>query len=134
MLVDHKERTQSNGGYKACQEFKEASIKEKILNIKNLLICRASSNIVWYYQDQNLYKSFPELFPYGIGSKITDDLNFYKYILSLSNPLFHRGEVTTTIHNMYERKKLAKSACFYTKKENKLKIGDLKNEDFTPEL
>ena len=35
---------------------------------------------------------------------------------------------------MYERKKLAKSACFYTKKENKLKIGDLKNKNFTPEL
>ena len=61
VFVDHKEPTQSNGGYKTCQEFKEASIKEKLLNIKNPLICRASSNIVWYYQDQNLYKSFPEL-------------------------------------------------------------------------
>ena len=68
VFVDHKEPTKSNGGYETCQEFKEASIKEKILNIKNPLICRASSNIVWYYQDQNLYKSFPGLFPYGIGS------------------------------------------------------------------
>ena len=34
VFVDHKEPTQSNGGYETCQEFKEASIKEKLLNIK----------------------------------------------------------------------------------------------------
>ena len=48
--------------------------------------------------------------------------------------MFHRGKVTTTIHNLYKRKKLMRSACFYTKKDNKMKIGDLKNEDFTQEL
>ena len=81
-----------------------------------------------------LVKKIYELFPYGIGPKTTDSLHFYKYILSLSNPLFHRGKVTTTIHNMYERKKLLRSACFYTTKSNKIKIGELKNEDFTPEI
>ena len=35
---------------------------------------------------------------------------------------------------MYERKKLLRSACFYTAKSNKIKIGELKNEDFTPEI
>ena len=33
--------------------------------------------------------------------KTTSDAKFYKYLLSLSNFLFHRGEFTVVIHNMY---------------------------------
>ena len=134
VFVDHNEPTQYNGGYDTNQQFTTASL-QNLLSPNNTLIAKSSTNILRYYEDGNLYKSFPELFPYGIGPKTTDDPNFYKYLLSLSNPLFHRGEVTTIIHNMYERKRLFKSASlYYTTKNNKIKIGQLKESNFSGDV
>ena len=38
------------------------------------------------------------------------------------------------IHNMYERKRMFKSAVLYTKKDLKIKIGQLKKDDFSADI
>ena len=87
VFVDHNEPTDYHGGYDTSQQFTTGTF-ENILGESSTLQARSSSNILYYYQDQNLYKSYPDLFPYGIGPKTTDDAKFYKYLLSLSNLLF----------------------------------------------
>ena len=133
VFVDQNEPTDYNGGYDTSQQFTTGTF-ENILEESNTLQARSSSKLLRYYEDQNLYKSYPDLFPYGIGPKTTDDAKFYKYLLSLSNLLFHRGEFTVVIHNMYERKRMFKSAVLYTKKDLKIKFGELKEDDFSADI
>ena len=38
------------------------------------------------------------------------------------------------IHNMYEGKRMFKSAVLYTKKDQKIKIGQLKEDDFSADI
>ena len=133
VFVDHNPPTEYNGGYDTTHQFIAGSL-QNLLGDSNTLQIRSSSNILRHYEDQNLYKSFPDLFPYGIGPKSIDNAKFYKHLLSLSNVMFHRGEVTTVIQNIYERMKMFKSTVLYTKKDRKIKIGQLKEDDFTADI
>ena len=67
-------------------------------------------------------RTTPIYFCMVLAPKLLMMPSFPNIYFSLLYLLFHRGEVTTVIYNMHERKRMFKSAALYTKRTGKLKL------------
>ena len=128
VFPDNDQPTEDTGGFDTHEQFKDFTL-ENLSNIRHNLICRSSNTILKDYEDQNLLRAFPLLFPYGIGERQDSHVSFYQYLNSLSSPNWHKAEFVTIMHNMYERSKMVSAAITYTSKENKMSIGELNEEE-----
>ena len=120
--------TQDNGGFETHEEFKLNTI-ENLAGVNHTLIAKSSNTILRDYQGKNLLEAFPLLFPYGIGEHDGNQREFYQYFGSLSDPNWHKGQFVTIIHNIYERQRMLSAAITYTSHEDKMAIGNLKEDE-----
>ena len=104
------------------EEFRKTVINDASSTEDYRFIARPTKNRVKEWTGDNLCKAFPLQFPYGIGkNKITSQIKgYHKYLLSVSEPNFHKADFALVIHGIYEKCKLvflAKLKCRATLKD-----------------
>ena len=95
-------------GFSTSQEFKEYCV-DKFANGDQTLIARQSNTILKDYEGDNLIKSFPLLFPYGIGSTTMEGEErggekYYRYLSMLSSHHFQESAVCAVLYNIKQKK------------------------------
>jgi hypothetical protein len=128
VFPDPNEPTSNNGGHDTNQEMKDDAILN-IVDGNNTLVARPTKTILKDYEGKNLFLAFPLQFPYGVGDHFGKSFEFYKYLVDLSSPDFHRAEFVTIINNMFQRSKMVEAACLRTSKHVKMSIADMQPGD-----
>lgn len=133
IFPDPDSPTQQNGGCKTASDLKHSTV-DNLFNGSSTLIGRPTCTLLKDYEGANFLFAFPLQFPYGVGSTDIDGdenkgVGYYKYLVQLSSPNFHRAEFVTIIHNLFERKKMINGAYLRLTEEQKYKIGMLEGRE-----
>jgi hypothetical protein len=125
--------TQQNGGCETAADLKHSTV-ENLFNGNSTLIGRPTCTLLKDYEGANFLFAFPLQFPFGTGSTDIDGVEnkgvgYYKYLVQLSSPNFHRAEFVTIIHNLFEREKMVSGAYLRLTEEQKYKIGMLEGRE-----